>query len=165
MGFLTPFIVLIERRLLRPLLLVLVSAIALVSGLGVHAGGQVKHRKTARDLEVAAASPVMPGHRWVKLQNGRRMVEAVIVGQGTDTDLSALRKHITSIGGTVNARFGSINALLATVPASDAAPPSISTSAPNSQALTRGGASTCGAAARAGPPSARPKAKAAGSRK
>ena len=111
MGFLTPFIVLIERRMLRPLLLALLSSLALVLGLGVHAGGQVKHRKIARDLVVAAASPTQPGHRWVRQANGQRMVEAVIVGQGSDPELRALRKHITAIGGTVNGRFSAINAL------------------------------------------------------
>ena len=77
MGLLTPFIVLIERRLLRPIVLLLATSLALVSTLGVQAGNQDKPRKVAKDLEEAVATPAEPGHRWVKTKGGQRMVDAV----------------------------------------------------------------------------------------
>ena len=61
MGFLTSFIVLIERRLWRPMLLLLMSSLALVSTLGVQAGSQGQPRKVAKDLEIAIAAPTAPG--------------------------------------------------------------------------------------------------------
>ena len=47
MGFLMPFIVLIERRLLRPVMLALLSTLVLVAGLGAQAGASGKPRKMA----------------------------------------------------------------------------------------------------------------------
>ncbi|OYU99199.1 MAG: hypothetical protein CFE45_13785, partial [Burkholderiales bacterium PBB5] len=117
MSLLTPFIVLIERRLLRPLVLALASALVLVVGLGAHAGGQGKHRKTAGDLSVAINSPIAPDHRWVKHRNALRMVDALIVTDGKDPQMTALRAHVELLGGTVNARFASMQALSVTVPA------------------------------------------------
>ena len=116
MGILTPFIVLIERRLLRPMALMLLAMFTLVSGLAVQAGSQPKHRKTARDLAVAVASPLLPGQRWFSQKSGRRMVEVLIISDASDTDMRPLRAHIEQLGGTVNGQFTTVQALLATVP-------------------------------------------------
>ena len=57
MAWITPFIVLIERRLLRPVWLMLLATVVLVTGIGAHASKPGKARKLARDLEVAINSP------------------------------------------------------------------------------------------------------------
>ena len=100
MGFLMPFIVLIERRLLRPVMLALLSSLVLIVGLGAQAGASGKPRKLARDLEEAVASPVEPGHRWVQHKGGQRLVEALIVSDATNGDMTNLREHVLRLGGT-----------------------------------------------------------------
>ena len=85
MGLLVPFIVLIERRLLRPVWLVLLSTVVLVTGLGAHAGKPGQPRKIARVMDVAINSPLQPGDRWVRVQGGRRMVDAIVVSSEVST--------------------------------------------------------------------------------
>ena len=116
MGFLMPFIVLIERRLLRPVMLALLSSLLLIVGLGAQAGASGKPRKVALDLEEAVASPLEPGHRWVKHQGGQRLVEALIVSDAADPEMKNLRDHVQRLGGTVGASFTSVQALMVTVP-------------------------------------------------
>ena len=60
MGLISSFIVLIERRLLRPVWLALLATVVLVTGMGAHAGKPGKVRKMARDMEVAVNSPMQP---------------------------------------------------------------------------------------------------------
>ena len=116
MGFLTPFIVLIERRLLRPVWLMLMATVVLVTGLGAHAGKPSLPRKIARDLEIAVNSPLQPGERWVQVKNGRRFVEAIVVSKDSDKTMANLRAHVQRLGGTVNGSFSSVQALLVSVP-------------------------------------------------
>ena len=117
MGFLMPFIVLIERRLLRPLTLVLLSSLALVAGLGVHAGSKPKIQKTAKDLQAAIAAPLLAGDKWVKDSNGQRFVDAVVVSNSSDPTMQDLRRAVLALGGTVNGRFNTVRALSVTLPA------------------------------------------------
>ncbi len=117
MGYLMPFIVLIERRLLRPMWLLLLASVVLVTGMGAHAGKPGKARKIARDLEVAISSPFTPNERWVRLRGGRRMIDAIIISNAADRDMLALRDHVLLLGGTVNAGFSTVQALSVTVPA------------------------------------------------
>ena len=116
MAWITPFIVLIERRLLRPVWLMLLATVVLVTGIGAHASKPGKARKLARDLEVAINSPVQPGERWVRQRGGRRMVDAIIVSSAADRTMADLRAHVERLGGTVNAAFSSVQGLSVTVP-------------------------------------------------
>jgi subtilisin family serine protease len=116
MGLIAPFIVLIERKLLRPVWLVLLAAVVLVTGIGAHAGKPGKARKTSRDMEVAVNSPLVPGERWVRNKGGRRMVDAIIVSNSSDRAMAALRAHVERLGGTVNAGFSVVQGLSVTVP-------------------------------------------------
>ena len=118
MGLLTPFIVLIERRLLRPVWLALLATMVLVTGLGAHAGKPGLARKMARDLEVAVNAPIEPNERWSRRTNGRRMVDAIVVSNSPDRSMAALRAHVLRLGGTVSGGFTSVQALSVTVPTS-----------------------------------------------
>ena len=118
MGFLTSFIVLIERRLLRPMALLLLSSLVLITGLGVQAGSAGKPKKLAKDLEVAVASPTAPGQTWVRTAGGIRIIDAVIVSNDADPLMTSLRAEVGRLGGTVHARFSSVQAMSVSLPAS-----------------------------------------------
>ena len=123
MTVLTPFIVLIERRRLKQRLSWLMASLFLAAGLATHAeaaaGEGKSHRKIARDLAASVDAPdsAPSSKRWERRVRGQRMVDAVVVGDGSDPELRSLRRFIERQGGTVNARFSSVNALSVTMPA------------------------------------------------
>ena len=118
MNPLMPFIVLIERRL-RPMLMLLIATLLAAFGLVAHAAGGhgQKHRKIARDLQASVDAVKDPAERWVRRRKGQREVDALVVSNSTDPELRDLRAAVERLGGTVNARFSSINALSITLPA------------------------------------------------
>ena len=109
MKLLTAFIVLIERRrLYRKTVAIFVSLALLLMGPGLstaHAqsAGGTKHSKVARDLDDEATQTGTSKAKWARDVNGIRHVQAIVVTNSNDPQMSDLRAYVLSIGGSVAA--------------------------------------------------------------
>ena len=118
---LTPFIVLIERRRLARRLLAAITALAVAaSGFAptlAHArkngadSGFDRVHKVARDLGDELDETAMPKRKWSRHVGGHKMVQAVVVSDSDDPEMSALRAHIERLGGNVLAVHALVRAL------------------------------------------------------
>ena len=125
MNLLTSFIVLIERRLGGRRLLACLAALLIAVGplFGARLAtaqppAAVKAHKIARDLHEGANTARMPKAKWLRNINGVRHVQAVVVTNGADPDMSALRSFVQNTGGSVHAVFPSMNAMTVQIRAS-----------------------------------------------
>ena len=113
MNLLTPFIVLIERRWRAVLAAVLALCLA---GLGLQPvqarpfGGD-RHPKVARDLGDEMSEHRKPRARWARDVNGVRHIQAIIVSDSPDPEMTELRAHVQRIGGTVHAVHPAVHAI------------------------------------------------------
>jgi hypothetical protein len=101
------------------LALLLMLALALFSSQHAAAApvkGQGHVRKVSRDLQEAVDSGKTKA-RWVRDDRGRRMVQVVIVGNGDDRDMTALKAEIQRVGGSVEVSMPGLLMLTANVPA------------------------------------------------
>ncbi|MDO9355127.1 MAG: hypothetical protein Q7T55_15625, partial [Solirubrobacteraceae bacterium] len=125
LKFLTHFMVLIERR--RAPVLGVVAAATLVAALFHH---QLAHAapvdresraKIARDLDDETDPVRKPRQKWARDVNGVRHVQAVIVTNTADPEMSELRAEVLRGGGSVQAVLGAVHAMTVTVKASQLA--------------------------------------------
>ncbi len=119
MILLTEFTVLIERAALRHRLRALalrvlalaIAAAAIASGAQAQVAFDVADRKLARELRETLHAPRTPSVRWARDVRGVRHVQAVVVTDGADPTMSALREYVLRSGGSVHAVFPALNAL------------------------------------------------------
>ena len=117
MSLLTPFIVLIERRRWRNALAVVLAMLVAAMGLQpVHArpfGGDRHHKdhKVSRDLDDEMVETRKPKARWARDVNGVRHIQAIIVSDSPDPEMTDLRAHVQRIGGTVLAAHPAVHAI------------------------------------------------------
>ena len=121
MNLLTPFIALIERRRLRNA--VAVSIAILVASLGlkpVHARPFAGHSHTrvANDLRDELSEIRAPKARWARDVHGVRHIQAVIVSDSLDPEMTDLRAHVLRIGGAVHAVHPAARAITVQIRAS-----------------------------------------------
>ena len=64
--------------------------------------------KIAADLQEAVAAPVTPKLNWAKDVNGIRYVKALLIGNDSDPELTALRAAVVANGGSVYMRYVSV---------------------------------------------------------
>ena len=76
---------------------------------GAHARGPAE--KIAKDLEPSITAAVTPKHRHTKDINGVRHVQAIVVTDGSDPEMTDLRAQILRSGGSVHAVFPSLHSL------------------------------------------------------
>ena len=116
---LTSFIVLIERRRLPRRLLAALTAMA-VAAAGfaptmAHArkatAGFDRVHKVARDLDDELDEAAHSQRRWARKVGGVKMVQAVIVSDSTDPQLSSLRTQVEQLGGSVLAVHSLLHAM------------------------------------------------------
>ena len=126
MALSTPFIILIERvaapaarRWLKGGAALLVAASLLLVAPALRA--QTAASKIATDLQQVISAPTTPINSWAKDVGGRRLVKVLIVSNGTDPNLVALRNDVIAKGGSVYFRYVSVAALSAMLPANQVA--------------------------------------------
>jgi serine protease AprX len=113
----TKFIVLIERRRLRSAMTLALASLALVAGLSafkpVHAQPPAaeKHTKVARDMDDEITETRAPKAKWARDVNGVRHVQAIVVSNAADPEMSDLRAHVLRIGGSVHAVHPAVHAI------------------------------------------------------
>ena len=119
------FTVLLERRAIPQRLVAALLCVLLVVGslLAVRpAFGQIAQSKIAPDLQsVISVSQTPSDLNWAKDVNGVRYVKALVISNGTDPDMVALRSAIVSAGGSVYFRFVSVSAATVLLPAKQVA--------------------------------------------
>ena len=122
----TRFTVLIDKRLtpLRPVLLwsvLLLAAFALLLGMqpaqARDDGQRGRVTKIARDLQGELASVRKSRERWVREVGGKRHVQLIVIGDGPDPELTALRAEVLRLGGSVRARHALVRGLTVQLPA------------------------------------------------
>ena len=118
------FTVLIENRRLTRVALTLTAltalALASLAAPPAHAARlseRPAHSKLAGDLTQAIDGSNVSQHRWAREKGGQRFVQAIIVSDSADPELTDLRRHIERIGGEVLVRHGIIRGLTVQVPA------------------------------------------------
>src|SRR4051812_11191316 len=120
----TQFTVLIERRrhpqtsLAWWMTLLVLAALALMPRM--RAGKPVAfhpHAKIARDLQDAMAPDKGRPERWSRRLHGIQHVEAIIVSNSIDPEMSDLRAQVRRAGGKVVARHRAVHAITVQVPA------------------------------------------------
>ena len=123
MNLLIPFIILIERRRLPRAIVAAVTSVAMLfSGFGstvahaAPAGGQSQD-KIARDLDDEVAQTGAPKARWARDVNGVRHVQAIVVSNSTDSEMTDLRTLVKALGGSVHAVHPWMRALTVQIPA------------------------------------------------
>ncbi len=114
MRLVTPFIVLIERRRLRSALAM--SLALLIAGIGLktaHAqpGAGERHSKVARDLDAEIGETRQPKAKWARDVNGVRHVQAIIVSNSPDPEMTELRAQVLRSGGSVHAVHPAVHAI------------------------------------------------------
>ena len=121
-----PYIVLIEhRRLLRAAVAAITSLALLIPGVGLqmaHAGpGGERRGKVARDLgdEVGAPAAQRPG--WSRNIGGVPYVQAIVVGDSSDPQMTDLRAQVLKLGGAVHAVHPAMHTVTVQIKASDVA--------------------------------------------
>ena len=113
----TRFTVLIERRrLLKPLAMTLLVLATFASSLLVkpaHAQALniTKEKKVAQDLHNELVSNKGQRPNWSRDLAGGRTVQAVVVSNDTDLEMTALRSWVLQRGGSVHAVFPSLRSL------------------------------------------------------
>ena len=75
-------------------------------------------QKVSDDLLRAIDSPLVQKLNWVKVDDGRRLVKALIVAESSDVELDGLRRAVLDAGGSVYYRYVSVAALSVMLPAS-----------------------------------------------
>ena len=122
---LTEFTGLIERRLrARWLFAALLLAAATLFGLRPALAGEAphsRHPKIAGDLHDAIAGNSGKARRWMRSVRGQRTVQVIVVAEGSDKEMRALRAEIQKLGGTVQATHGLVNAMTVQIPAQQVA--------------------------------------------
>jgi serine protease AprX len=123
MTTLSNFIVLIERRRLWLAAATSVAFLTLIATLVSQTahGAPLAPSRIASDLQQVISATVTPKVSWAKDVNGVRMVKVLIVGTGTDPDLTPLRADVLAKGGSVYYRYSSVAALSALLPADQVA--------------------------------------------
>ena len=118
------FIVLIESRWLARAAAALTAltafAVASMAVQPAHAARlsqRPAHAKMADDLNLAIDATSVSQHRWAREKGGRRFVQAIIISDSSDAELTELRRHIERIGGEVLVRHSIIRGLTVQVPA------------------------------------------------
>ena len=125
MNLLIPYIILIERRLRARLIVVVVTCLALLSAtLGLPAAhansrGAERHAKVARDLDDEVAAPAASKPKWARDVNGVRHIQAIIVSNDSDPEMTNLRAQVQRLGGAVHAVHPAVHAITVQVKASD----------------------------------------------
>ena len=112
----TPFTVLIERRVVQALGRLLLTTTALVLAT-FPAQAQSSEGKVAADLMAIVALQKTPRLDWVRDVGGRRHVKALVISNSRDSDLSDLRAAVLQMGGSVYMRFVSVSSLSVMLPA------------------------------------------------
>ena len=123
MNLLSPFIVLIERRRARRMAVSLLAWVSLAIGaLGfqpAHAQSMAAdgRGKMARDLhdELGRSGKTMP--KWVREVNGVRHVQAIVVSNSPDPEMTELRNFVIRTGGSVHAVHPAVHAITVQVKA------------------------------------------------
>ncbi len=124
MKLLTAFIVLIERRRqYRKAVAIFVSLALLLTGPGLstaqaQSAGGTKHSKVARDLDDEATQTGTSKAKWARDVHGVRHVQAIVVTNSTDPQMSDLRAYVLSIGGSVHAVHPAVHAMTVQIKAS-----------------------------------------------
>ncbi|HUD24893.1 MAG TPA: hypothetical protein VMQ45_04360, partial [Burkholderiaceae bacterium] len=128
-SFATPsisaFIVLLERRA-TPLRLAGALAAAIVSFallFGASARAQPSsdpgEKKLAHELRDIVRTGATPAARWVHDVAGVRHIQAVIVTDGVDPQMSALRAQVLRAGGSIHAVHPAVHAITVQIPADE----------------------------------------------
>lgn len=73
--------------------------------------------RVASDLKKVIDAAATPNLTWARDVNGQRYVTALIVADGMDPEMTALRAAVVAPGGTVYLRFVSVTALSTLLPA------------------------------------------------
>ena len=127
MNIVSRFVVLIESRRVHKASVAVITAISmLLPAFGLTAahaapGGHHKRDKVARDLDDEQRRIGAPKARWARDVGGVRHVQAIVVSDDTDPQMSGLRKYIKSIGGAVHAVHPAVHAMTVQIKASDVA--------------------------------------------
>ena len=119
MKNITRFTVLIERRatlrwLAAGLVLGALAATALRPAQA--APRLLSDHKIARDLRDALDTGRGGDRRWSRDIGGQRHVQLIVIGDGSDPEMKALRAQVLRVGGSVHARHPLVNGLTVQVP-------------------------------------------------
>ena len=124
MNLLIPYIILIERRRLRRWVGVMLTCLAvLLAGLGLQTAhakphdGE-KHAKVARDLDDELVETRSPRAKWARDVNGVRHIQAIVVSDSIDPQMTDLRAYVLGIGGSVHAVHPAVHAITVQIKAS-----------------------------------------------
>ena len=119
------FIVLLERRWQdwqrwlwsAPLLIGLLAALLAAAPAQAQPVSADTRHKVARDFEPEIGAARAPQARWARDVRGVRHVQAIVVGDGSDPDMSELRAQVLRLGGSVHASHPALHALTVQMPA------------------------------------------------
>ena len=93
---LTSFTPLVEFRCRRRMLATVMALALMSTSLIGHrvAHAQASSSKIAADLQQAIAAPTTPKLKWTKDLNGVRHVQMIVVGDGVDPEMTAVRQQV-----------------------------------------------------------------------
>ena len=99
-------------------LALLTASLGTSPALAQHASAVARQHRIAQDLHAEAYRSGPPRARWARDVNGVRHVQAIVVSNSKDPELTDLRKFVLKSGGSVLVRHAGINALTVMVKAS-----------------------------------------------
>ena len=115
-----PFTVLIDRRLPRAVLVALACAALLLPGFSLTAAhgaqGRPHRAKMSRELDEALSGTGSAS--WVRDVGGVRHVQALLVTDGADPQMTDLRRAVHSLGGSVHAVHAAAHSMTVQIKAS-----------------------------------------------
>src|SRR3989442_324395 len=116
MDFPTRFIVSIDRYgIYRRFARVVAGALVAVTAL---ATAPAQGGELAKDLLEAIHAPTTPALKWTRDVNGRRFVQALVLSDSDDPELTDLRAFVVQAGGAVLKHHSATHALTVNVPTS-----------------------------------------------